>query len=140
MGAWGSGIFDNDGAGDWLAAYEEEGASMIDSALSDVSEAVSEGYIEIDVANAGLAAAEGVATCFGAPSKRVDGDVRDNLIEHEDEVQAMDDIVARAITAVEAIIDDADKSEFTDLWQDAGAWDEVTPIIDDLLARLGRVK
>ena len=65
MGAWGTGIFDNDTACDW--AYDLEGASdlsLIERALSKVLNVGAE-YLEATEAEEALAAAETIARLKG---------------------------------------------------------------------------
>lgn len=82
MGAWGTGIFENDEAMDWLAGWEEaaEGEGTADEpgriafvigALAVVVEY--KGYLDIDAGECALAAAEVVAAAGGKPGASLTG-------------------------------------------------------------------
>lgn len=60
MGTWGSGPFENDGAGDLLAALRAG-----DFAIDDYTGHVDDGYLEADDAQAAVALAEVVAVAHG---------------------------------------------------------------------------
>ncbi|AQA26024.1 hypothetical protein BTZ20_0657 [Rhodococcus sp. MTM3W5.2] len=60
MGTWGSGPFENDGAGDLLVALRAG-----DFEIEDFSGHVDEGYLEADDAQAAIALAEIVAVAHG---------------------------------------------------------------------------
>ena len=65
MGAWGTGIFDNDTACDWAADLAESSdLSVIEAALDGVLEAGSE-YLDVDKATEARAAAEVIARLQG---------------------------------------------------------------------------
>ncbi|MFE3289930.1 DUF4259 domain-containing protein [Rhodococcus sp. NPDC059234] len=119
MGTWGAGPFENDGAGDLLAALR---AGEFD--IDDYSGHVDEEYLEVDDAQAAIALAEVVAVAHGlrpVPPQ-------------------LDGIDAAAYTAsltaeqrgwilatLERTIADSDTSELHELWaengpEDLGAW------------------
>lgn len=130
MGAWGAGPFENDDASDWVWELEDDSdASLIVAALTDACDP-GEDYIDADVANNAVAAAEIVASARGQrhpalPSEAVVWlDAYGPLIT--------DQLVELARVAVSKI---STESETRDLWSEAGdaAWSEY---MTDLLARL----
>ncbi len=77
MGAWGTGIFENDEAMDWLAGWDEaaegEGDADEPGRLAFVIGALAvavehKGYLDADIGECALAAAETVAITNGKPS------------------------------------------------------------------------
>jgi len=58
MGAWGTGIYDNDAAADWAAELEKRGLAAITDALDAVINAE---YLDAWEGTCGLAAADAVA-------------------------------------------------------------------------------
>src|SRR5215470_7757092 len=67
MGAWGTGIFDNDTACDWAYKLEKvNNLSVIESALDEVLN-VGEEYLDSHEAQEALAAAEVIARLKGTP-------------------------------------------------------------------------
>jgi hypothetical protein len=68
MGAWGAGSFENDDAVDWLAEFcSEPGISVMLEALSVITDADEDEYLELPESCIGIAAAELVAALNGAP-------------------------------------------------------------------------
>lgn len=73
MGTWGSSVFENDAAEDWMGELLEEGRSpLIDQALR----AVERGSTEADDCAAALAAAEVVAAARGWPVRGFPKDLK----------------------------------------------------------------
>src|SRR5688500_2002913 len=66
MGAWGHGSFENDGAADWVYELEKSGdLSVVIAALEGLAEAAADEYVDVDVCQAAVAAAEVVAALTG---------------------------------------------------------------------------
>ncbi|WP_433609083.1 DUF4259 domain-containing protein [Prescottella agglutinans] len=115
MGTWGSGPFENDGAGDLLAALRAG-----DFDIDDYCGHVDEDYLEADDAQAAIALAEVVATARGLrPSTpELDGiDVVAYVGSLTPEQRAW------IITALERAIADSDTSELHELWAENGPED-----------------
>src|SRR4051795_3531696 len=58
MGTWGTGPFDNDGAGDWLETWKESGAALPDYVRATLTEVLdNHEYLEVDDGQYAVAAA-----------------------------------------------------------------------------------
>lgn len=132
MGAWGTGSFDNDDAGDWVVEMEAaEDFDPISSAFAAVLE-VGDDYLELPEAGAGIAAAEVVAALLGKPSSEIlllDG----VMAWISGKPHPPDRIVKQARRVVKRVLKD---SELKEIWQesaDAAAWQQG---VEDLLRRL----
>jgi hypothetical protein len=134
MGAWGTGIFDNDTACDWIYDLEETNdLSLIESTLDKVIDVGAE-YLDADEAQEALAAAEAVARL-----KRNWG-IRNSYTETLDKwvkttglipTQAL---IEKALKAVERVI--SGPSELLELWGESNEFTVWEESIKDLLKRL----
>jgi hypothetical protein len=134
MGTWGTGPFDNDTAADWAGDFEEADVAarpaMIRDALAAAADA--EDYLDADDAMAALAAAALVSAAqpngpqpddnYGPDAAALEGLVLD------DGLRALAD---RAVTRVLG----AD-SEWRELWEDAGEFDEARTVLGPILSAL----
>ncbi len=125
MGAWGTGIFENDDAGDWLWQYEDNGASAVETALKNVHDAASSGMITAPAGSIALAAAEVVAAALGKPASGLDDERLASLMAHAPAVKALDDIANRAIKAAVTVMGQTPDgqqvmSELPMLWMEDG--------------------
>lgn len=69
MGAWGTGIFENDDVLDWKAdLLDSDGIDLIEETIEEVLE---EEYIESDLASNALGAIEILAALQGNPGKEI---------------------------------------------------------------------
>jgi hypothetical protein len=117
VGAWGTGVFENDGAGDFLAEFRQtelgQRADVVRQAMQAAAEAA--GYLEIDEGQAAVAAAAVVAAARGGgPVTAADSAVTfgtGDLPEPEHE------LVALAVRALDRVT--ADDSEWLELWQES---------------------
>lgn len=121
MGAWGSGVFENDDASDWVWELEDDtDGSVLVEALSAVTDA-DPGEVDAPDACNALAAAEIVAAARGKRSVELPAEAEAWLAAN---TAAVDDrLVALAVAATARVADD---SELKDLWDEAGdsAWAE----------------
>lgn len=134
MGAWGTGIFDNDTACDW--AYELEEASdlsLIESALDKVLNVGAE-YLDASEAEEALAAAEAIARLKG------NWGIRESYTETMDKwvettrLTPPQALIEKALRAIERVL--SGPSELLELWSESGdgaAWEES---VKDLCKRL----
>ncbi|HYD89437.1 MAG TPA: DUF4259 domain-containing protein [Vitreimonas sp.] len=126
MGAWGSGPFDNDDAGDLLGSLVDAGNWTIAEQSFDAVLSVGEGYLEAPESSAAIAAAAIVAHKFGNLAVDIDP-------EDAPAIAALRapsaELIEKARSALARI---KKQSELADLWDDAGAKDEwlatLTPI------------
>ena len=135
MGAWGSGIFQNDTSLDWVGAFDAEGAEAVARA---VSAAMRPGYLDADVASEALAACAVVAAAAGAELPE-DAPADLPVRSHAAAVQALKlaapcQRVMRRVTA--------EGSELLELWEDADPADfkAFKASVRDLAGRLPQVE
>jgi hypothetical protein len=119
MGAWGNGIFDNDGAADWAALFDDtEMADRLGFITRTLERGTASGYLDIDDGEAVLAAAAVVASLMP------DGPALDpnygpqNLgdtagFDVTDELRALTVRALRGVTGA--------NSEWMELWGDSDA-------------------
>jgi hypothetical protein len=130
MGAWGTGSWENDAALDWLEADLEDEDS-IREALEALFAALDDGFAEVDVCNAAIAAAELVAALRGAPGQDLPPRARVWVLGEGDGVP--DDLVSMAIEAVRAIDASSELQELFDEDERNEPWHRV---MADLIGRL----
>jgi hypothetical protein len=127
MGAWGAGLFENDGALDWVGELmdAEHGWALVRKTLSGVGE--DEGASDGESI---LAAAECVAVARGKPSAQPNPDLVTWCKNHP-----LKDAAPLAALAAKAVHGIRTSSELKDLWEEAGdpEWDR---IVADLERRL----
>ena len=148
MGAWGFGPFENDDALDWMEDFYVEGVSAVEAAFQNVSSSLAEGFIDSPEASMAVAAAEIVAAAHGVPMEtdnEVDSEILSRaLSNHADALAAANDLIPDALSALDLIMTDPEKSELLGLWSEA----EVDPAnyagfkasVADLRARLERLQ
>ena len=134
MGAWGSGVFENDDASDWVWELEDDtdGRVLIEALSIVVDTPVDEQPEAPDCSNA-LAAAEVVASARATSStSHLPTEALVWIQAHRELVTP--GLVALASGAVERVAID---SELKDLWDEAGdgSWADV---VADLQSRLRR--
>lgn len=133
MGAWGTGIFDNDTAADWTYGLADDGFALIDATLRAVLADV--GFIDSDDATCALAAADVVARFIsgrGADSAYI-GAVTEWFATLPG--VPTPELVALALKAVAVVR--GDESELAELWAETDANDEWLSTLVDLESRLG---
>jgi len=153
MGAWGTGIFDNDDALDWVLGWEEadegEGTADEPGRISFVIGAMAvavehKGYLDVDAGGCALAAAEVVAAACGKPGAGMkpapgaDGSlVKLAAWARGAGAKVLNDPDVRALARQAVDRATGPESEIAELWdesEDAVAWRAVA---DDLRKRLG---
>jgi len=135
MGAWGTGVFANDGAMDWTAEFQQAPAAQ---SLREAFETAvgTEDYLEIDPGCHALAAAEVVAAAVGKPGQDIPQALRDWASANP--AIATPQLIALARSAIDRVMM-AESSEVAELWAetarpaDAAEW---LSRIDDLRQRL----
>ncbi len=130
MGAWGSGAFDNDDAGDWLEELEESAdTSVIADALDRVVSF--DDYLELPDANHGVAAAEVVAALRGRPPADFD-EMAEGWVKANRKLN-VSDLVQPALAALQRI---RSASELKELWDDSKEAKKWYAVLDDISRRL----
>jgi len=132
MGAWGTGIYENDDAADWVDDLEELGFDAIIDAFEATENAE---YVEAPEGAAAVAAADVVARLIsGVGEVSEDTEAVMQWIASVRE-GAWPQLVGRALIAVERVI--ADESELAEVWAD----DEEDPdALDDWLAVVNGIR
>ncbi|MBB0967638.1 DUF4259 domain-containing protein [Dietzia aerolata] len=133
MGAWGSGIFQNDDASDWAAEFDEadpsERADLVTEALDTAVEDAAEGELDADVAGQALAAAALVARLSpGGGAVDLEGGPSATDVPG---LEVDDTVRATAAKAARAAIDES--SEWHELWSEAGSLDEAMSPVTEIL-------
>ena len=131
MGAWGSGVFENDDASDWVWELEDDNdMSVLHEALAAAVDTPLDELIEAPDASNALAAAEIVAAARGHHGAELPSEAREWIRRNAALVDAR--TVALATAAVERI---SIHSELNELWEEAEN-DEWLRVVSDLLERL----
>lgn len=135
MGAWGTGIFENDSALDWVAELvEENDESMIHSTLASIDdkmESIVDTYIEEPDASSILAAAEIVSYFSGNPSDDLPQEVIDWL--EENKLKNISELLELARSSVKIV---KNKSELRELWEESDEFDGWLSVVEELESRL----
>jgi hypothetical protein len=136
MGTWGTGIFEDDDAMDWVRDFEQAPSERL---LREAFEAVVGvgDYIERDLGRYALAAAEVLAAAKGRPCRDLPQPLKD--LAAANQVVATPKLVALSLTAIDRVMI-VESSEVAELWAttardaDAAVW---LANIDNLRQRLG---
>jgi hypothetical protein len=114
MGTWGTEVFANDDAMDWIAALEDtDDIGVVERALSAVNDA--SGYLEAPDCSVALAAAEVVATILKNPGPDVPSEVFEWIARVGREMPPS--LLDNARRAIDRVVSD---SELLELWEEAG--------------------
>ncbi len=145
MGAWGSGIFENDIALDWICDLTPPKRYLfgllksdpISRCLDSVQAVIDTEYVDADDACELLAAAECVALVRGHPAHNLPEEVVSwhTLIAGLKTSAKDDEINQWVLEAVERV-KNADESELRILWADSEDYQHWLAEINDLLERL----
>jgi hypothetical protein len=134
MGAWGTGIFDNDTACDWAYTLEEsDDLSVVEEALEKVMSAGAE-YLEAPDAEEALAAAEVIARLQGNYGDR---NAYTEIIDKwvlEKEMMVPPALIRKALSAIERV--QTEPSEIVELWKDSEDFDAWKAGISNLNSRI----
>ena len=136
MGAWGEGLLDNDTALDWLGDLEATGDGYtVRDTLDDVAGTPPDEYLDADVGQEAMVAAELVAAAAGRPA--APQPEYERIVAWARENPSVAELVDLARRAVERA--DGGESEIRDLWLEAdeAATGEWFRAVADLKTRLG---
>lgn len=117
MGAWGAGPFQNDGAADWLADFEDDPIGAVETTFSEF-DACEQEYVDSDVGCMVIAAAEAIATAHGAPNRALPSEIADTMAAHVSAVREIDGAAEKILAALDRIL--GDDSELAELWSEDG--------------------
>lgn len=134
MGAWGTGIFENDDVLDWKAdLLDSDDIDLIEETIEEVLE---EEYIESDLASNALGAIEILAALQGKPGK----EILNSQSNTEDLYEWIDahkgkgkNLISKAKRAIKKIKKD---SELQELWEESGDYSSWLNTLNDLESRL----
>lgn len=147
MGAWGSGVFENDTALDWIAGLKPQKKKLIGlfnktDPIAYPSKAIQlvldTDYIEFTMCCDGLAAAECFAALGGHPAPNLPDEIRDWVST----VKGVPTDEDYNLWAAEAVwrIQEAEESELRELWAESSEDGKTDPqwhaSLDDLAKRL----
>lgn len=126
MGAWGSGHFDNDDAGDFVGELvDAQEWSVVEVAFENILSIADDDYVEAPEASIAAAAAAIVAFALGKLSVNIAPE--DALV-----VQALGAPSAELVAKARRAIVRVRQSELADLWDEAGEKDEWLATVDQL--------
>ncbi len=129
MGAWGTGSFDNDDAGDFLAEVTDSGdLALVREVLDNVL--TSTEYVEAPDACQAIVAAEIVAAALGRATlaAQQQNDLSRWLASIRPKIDA--DLVAQAREALTRIL--AENSELRELWEETDDFAEWRALVSEL--------
>lgn len=134
MGAWGTGIFENDDVLDWKAdLLDSDDIELIEETIEEVLE---EEYIESDLASNALGAIEVLAALQGKPGQEIlnsqsnTEDLYEWIEAHKGKGK---NLISKAKRAMKKIKKD---SELQELWEESGEYSSWLNTLNDLESRL----
>jgi Domain of unknown function (DUF4259) len=134
MGAWGSGIFENDTACDFAAAVSDGGGiSLVDQALDRVL-ACGSNNLEAPEAEECLAAAEIIARLKGGAGNETPYTASIDAWIKGSRAAVPAEIIEKAKLAIARVL--SQPSEIVELWTDSDDFDGWKRNVEGLLARL----
>lgn len=134
MGAWGTGIFDNDTACDWAYTLEEsDDLSVVEESLEKVISVGSE-YLEAPDAEEALAAAEVIARLQGNYGDRNAYTETIDKWVSERELKVSPELARKALSAIERVL--TEPSEILELWNESEEFDAWKASISNLSSRI----
>lgn len=118
MGAWGSGPFDNDDAGDFVGTLIDVGNWSVAEAAFDAVLAVGDEYLEAPDASAAIAAAAVLAHKVGNGMVAIGPEDAAGIAALASPPSTLTAKARKALTRIRK------QSELADLWEEAGAKEE----------------
>jgi hypothetical protein len=129
VGAWGTGVFEDDGAMDWIAVLAS--SATIIPLVESLRAADAEDHLPASACSAALAAAEVIAALSGRPGADLPRPAADWVRAHP--LQVNEPLLQLALAAVHRI---ETASELRDLWDESDEYAEWQSRIKDLVSRL----
>ena len=134
MGAWGSGIFENDTACDFAATVSNGGGiSLVDKALDRVL-ACGSNYLEAPDAEECLAAAEIIARLNGSPGEETPYTASVDAWIKSSRATVSIEVLEKAKQGINRVL--SPPSELVELWKGSDDFDGWRRSVEGLLARL----
>jgi hypothetical protein len=133
MGAWGTGVYENDAAADWANLLAKEGLSAVETSLEPIAP---EDYLEQREGARAIAAADVVARLrSGGGERSAFAEPVTGWIEANGDVE-WQHLVAPARAALQRCAD-PENSEIYEEWADAEQLDEWQAVLTEVRGRLG---
>lgn len=124
--------FDHEDVADWLAGFETDGATAIETALTLVTELEKEDFLDATDAACALAAAELVAAARDEDMSRLPKSIHAAVETHEDAINAAK-LTSAARKAVQRILKNSELQEQMDDSADGEDWaDDVGELLERL--------
>ena len=119
MGAWGTSPFEDDGGLDFLYLINESPSEdILDEAFNHVIENEDD-YIDTDICSSALMAGEVIATVYGNPSTKYNGQMEFDFESLKNQIS--DDLIEKGIKAI-SIVKNSENSELRELWEESEDW------------------
>jgi len=134
MGAWGTGVFDNDYACDWKCDLEEsEDLALVEETFEQIEENGEE-YLESDLGSEALAACEVIARLKGnwGPRNAYTESLDNWVINHP--LCPPVELIQNALAAIDRIM--TSPSELLEVWFEDSDKDEWLKVVADLRSRV----
>jgi hypothetical protein len=136
MGAWGTGVFDNDGAGDFLTLLEDAEPSEREAVIREAFEAITDpdadDYLEVDAGQEAIAAAAVIAA---AHNNRPVTD-QDSVVTFAaaDLPPATPELRTLAVEALNRVT--GPESEWRELWEETDDFDTALAAVNEVRSAL----
>ena len=130
MGAWGTKVFEDDDALDWIYELEQEDDLTLIKNVLKTAAAPEDDFLEAPQASQALAAAEIVAALRGKPEPQLPQEAQDWIEKHTLDTAKLHRL---AIQAVKRVRND---SELQELWEESEEIENWHAILDGLINRL----
>lgn len=118
MGAWGTSVFENDSACDFIAYLQNNSAGMTDELVRIHEAFKDEDYLEVDECSSLLAMAELILNSFGAkPTHEIAKEVDFNVIKETVTLSFLNQLIS--LLEITLNIDNRERSELFELWEEA---------------------
>jgi hypothetical protein len=134
MGAWGSGVFENDTACDFASAIADGGGMAALAEALDRVASSGDNYLEAPEAEEGLAAAEIVARLKGSPGQQTAYTASIDAWIEGFQTEIPDALIGMAKRSIARIL--AEPSELLELWAASDDFDSWKRSVEEVLKRL----
>lgn len=118
MGAWETGVFDNDGAGDFLIIVERDYSAIVNQIEYVETTWSEEEYMEVDEGSCILAAGELILEAYGVhPVQRLTEKIDLAAVKSQITLELLQKVIGLIRIALN--MDNSDRSEVYELWAEA---------------------
>ncbi|MCP3381525.1 MULTISPECIES: DUF4259 domain-containing protein [unclassified Bradyrhizobium] len=134
MGAWGTGVFDNDGACDFAFTVAEGGGIDTLTEAIDRVASIGNGYLEAPDAEDCLAAADIIARLRGSPGEQTAYTAKIDSWIANSKATISDELAENAKRSVARIL--VEPSELLELWGESRDFDDWKRRVEEVILRL----